>query len=468
MKRSERKGNDMPIWKRLLLLPPVILGFAVVYWATSNRSQPVIAEITERQIPVAVIEVQPQSFVPSVTSFGTVQPSHSWDAVAQVRGRVDYLHPNFMRGGVIRAGEDVVRIAADEYALAVAQAEANILSVAAQIEELDASAKATEASLAIEKQALALSQSELTRQQELADRGTVSSVAVEAQERAVLGQQASVQSLQNQLDLVPSQKGALEQSLDVSRASLNQAKLEFERTRIKAPFDGRVAAADVDVSEFVSSGARMGTLDSLSAAEIEAQVAPQQMAQMSRLLGLQTGTSSISVTSVLSDLLQARVRIAADGSNLEWPATVDRITDGVDPQTRAIGVFVTVADPYAAAQLGTRPPLIKGMFVEVEISGSAVDGVMVLPRSAITQGRVMVVGPDTRLGFAEVQVLFTADAFAVITPGSLAPGTQVIVSDPSPAIPGMALMPRADTATEARLAAALAAQSAAVAAGGTE
>lgn len=458
----------MPIWKRLLLLPPVILGLALVYWAASNRSQPELAEITERQTPVAFIEVRPQSFVPRVTSFGTVQPAQIWDAVAQVRGQVAYLHPNFVRGGVIRAGEDVVRIASEEYALAVAQAEANILSAAAQIEELDASAAATEASLAIEQQAFALSQGELARQQALAESGTVSSAVVEAQQRSLLAQQASVQSLQNQLDLVPSQRRALEQSLAVSEAALNQAKLDLARTRIKAPFDGRVAAADVDVSEFVSAGARMGSLDSLAAAEIEAQVAPGQMAQMSRLVGREAGTEPGGLNNQLREMLQARVRLAADGATPEWPATVDRITDGIDPQTRAIGVFVTVADPYGTAQRGARPPLIKGMFVEVEILGPAVDGIMVLPRSAIDQGQVMIVDPDARLGFEDVDVLFTTDDIAVIANESLASGARVIVSDPSPALPGMALIPRRDAEVEARLAAAVAAQSAPTISGGSE
>ncbi|MEO1362851.1 MAG: HlyD family efflux transporter periplasmic adaptor subunit [Pseudomonadota bacterium] len=458
----------MPIWKRWAVLPPVIVGLGVIYWATLNRSQPALAEITERQTPVAFIEVHPQRFVPSVTSFGTVKPAQSWDAVAQVPGRIDHLHPNFMRGGVIQAGEDVVRIAADEYELAVAQAEANILSAAAQIEELDASARATEASLAIEQQALALSRRELARQEELAERGTVSNTVVEAQERSVLAQQASVQSLQNQLDLVPSQRGALEQSLAVSRASLDQAQLELGRTRIKAPFDGRVSAADADISEFVGAGTRMGTLDSVAAAEIEAQVAPRQLAQMSRLIFPQSEADTIGVATRLGDILDARVRLMVDGVQPEWQATVDRITDGVDPDTRAIGVFVTVADPYAAAQPGARPPLIKGMFVDVEILGPAVDGVMALPRSAVDQGQVRVVNPDARLGFEDVEVIFTTDDLAIIAAGSLEPGTRVIVSDPSPAIPGMALMPRQDEDMQAYLTAAGAPLSASETSGGTE
>ena len=443
----------MFIWKRLLVVPPVLAGLALVYWTASQRTAPELAEITERRTPVAFIEIQPQRFVPSVRSFGTVEPAKSWDAVAQVRGRIEYLHPNFERGGVIREGEDVVRIVADEYELAVAQAEANIQSSLAQIEELNANAAATEASLAIEKQALALAESELARQQELSGRGTVSNAVVETQERAVLAERAAVQSLQNQLDLMPSQKSALEQSLAVSRAALDQANLDLARTRVTAPFDGRVSSADVDVTEYVSSGARMGTLDSVASVEIEAQVAPQSMAQISRLIGLDPDSETTSPTNIDRDAFTARVRLGIDGFNPEWPAKVDRITDGVDPQTRAIGVVVTVADPLEVARLGSRPPLIKGMFVEVDLSGPAVEGVAVLPRSAIEQGRVMVAQPDDRLAFLEVDVLFSADGIAVLAPGALEPGTRVIVSDPSPAIAGMALSPRHDIETGSRLAA---------------
>ena len=81
----KRRELAMIIWKRLLVVPPVLAGLALVYWTASQRTAPELAEITERRTPVAFIEVQPQRFVPSVRSFGTVQPAKSWDAVAQVR-----------------------------------------------------------------------------------------------------------------------------------------------------------------------------------------------------------------------------------------------------------------------------------------------------------------------------------------------------------------------------------------------
>lgn len=445
----------MTLWSRLLIVPPVLLGLGFVYWALSNPSEPELVAPAERAVPVAYIEATAQGYVPRVSGFGTVRPTQVWDAVAQVRGRIVALHPNFVRGGVIRAGEVVVEIAAEDYRLAVAQAEANILSAEAQIEELEASADATRASLEIEMRALTLAERELDRQRQLAARGQVSEAAVEAQERSVLGQEAAVQSLENQLQLVPAQRSALEQSLAVSEVALEQAELDLERTALRAPFDGRVAAADVSAGEFVSAGSRLGSLDGVAQVEVTAQMAPLQMAHFARLVGLDGAAEGGSLSALTARGLSAELRVGHEDLGAVWPAEVARISDGVDLATRAIGVIVTVDGPYARARAGTHPPLIKDMFVEVDLIGPVIEDMILVPRAVIDdRSRLMAVGPDSRLEFLEVPVLYTDGDLAVISAEALAPGTQVLISAPSPALPGLLLAPEPDTVTEARLSAA--------------
>lgn len=439
------------LWTRLLWLPPVIAGFAVIYWATANRSQPEIRDIAERAVPVAYMVAETRSFVPRVTGFGIVEPGRSWNAVAQVQGRIVELHPEFVRGGTILAGQEIARIDPEAYELAVAQAEANVRSGAAQIAELEANAEATRALLAIEREALELAERELNRQRQLAERGQLAASAVETQQRSVLSQRSAVQSLENQLQLVPAQRDALQEALAVSEASLDQARLDLDRTRVVAPFDGRVATADADIGEFVSPGGRLGTLDGIATAEIDAQVNPQDMAQLSRLIVADRG-NPFTPSNLAGERLSAKVRLNVAGFEPEWPARVERITDGVDPQTRAIGVIVSVDNPYALARVGERPPLIKGMFVEVELEGPVVEDVFVLPRRVIEAGRIMVVDGAGRLAFADVEIAFARDDIAVVFADALAEGTRIIVSALSPAIPGMLLAPERDSATEARLA----------------
>lgn len=88
----------------------------------------------------------------------------------------------------------------------------------------------------------------------------------------------------------------------------------------------------------------------------------------------------------------------------------------------------------------------------VVLEWPVVEGVSVLPRPAIEGGRIEVVDEAGPLAFREVEIAFAQEQGAIVRADNLAEATQVIVSAPSPAIPGMLLVPQRDTGTEARLA----------------
>jgi hypothetical protein len=80
--------------------------------------------------------------------------------------------------------------------------------------------------------------------------------------------------------------------------------------------------------------------------------------------------------------------------------------------------------------------------------------VVLLPRAAIRDGKVLIAGPDDRLTTAEVTVAYTYGDFAVLEggpDGALEPGTRVVVSDLSPAVGGMLLIPLPDEQVAAQL-----------------
>ena len=129
---------------------------------------------------------------------------------------------------------------------------------------------------------------------------------------------------------------------------------------------------------------------------------------------------------------------------------VVRISDTVDPKTRTIGAIVAIDNPYKQAVPGVRPPLIKGMFVEVEIRARALQSEIVIPRSSLRSHQVMVITKDNRLGFRKVHTKLIQGDFVVIASG-LQVGEKIIVSDLSPAVEGMLLRPQNDAAVLARL-----------------
>ena len=129
------------------------------------------------------------------------------------------------------------------------------------------------------------------------------------------------------------------------------------------------------------------------------------------------------------------------------------MADTIDPETRTVGVIVAVDRPYGQAVPGVRPPLTKNMFVEVEITGRPKPDRLIVPRSALHNGRLYLVGDDDRLVIRPTTVAFVQAGFAVIAEG-LADGERVVISDIVPAIEGMRLAPVADEAVAAALTAA--------------
>ena len=119
------------------------------------------------------------------------------------------------------------------------------------------------------------------------------------------------------------------------------------------------------------------------------------------------------------------------------------MSDTVDPRTRTVGVIVAVDDPYRRVVPGERPPLVKNMYVEVEIRGRARPGAVVVPRGALYGREVRIAGADDRLRVREVEVDFVQTNFVVVASGVEA-GERVVVSDLPFAADGMRLAPVED------------------------
>ena len=106
--------------------------------------------------------------------------------------------------------------------------------------------------------------------------------------------------------------------------------------------------------------------------------------------------------------------------------------------------------PAAIAEPGKRPPLFRNTFVEVQLVSEPMDEQIVVPVSALHQGRIYVVSDDNRLEVRQVEVNFTQGSFAVLQRG-IKPGERIVISDLSSAVPGMLLDLQDDQKSKRRL-----------------
>ena len=444
----------------LLLLPPILAGAGLLAWAISAREAPAQRAAAEAARTVRVLTVAPAPFRPRVQGFGVVEPARSWTATAQVAGRVAALHPDFVRGGLMEAGQIVARIEDADYRIARAEAAARLAGVDARIAELDLARENARESLAIEEEALALSDRELARQRDLVERGTAPSATLEAQERQTLTQRARVQDLRNQIALHPDQRRALEQERAAAAAALERAELDLSRAVIRAPFAARVADVSVERDQFVGVGASLGRLDGTGAAEIDAQLPQARMRDFVRLVFGEAEAAAAADPAgapapPMRSTLSAEIRLRVGEDVVTWPAIVSRPSAALDPASRAFGAILTVEEPFRGDPGTGRPPLFTGLFVEAEISGTVVEDALAAPLTAIRGGAVWVADAEDRLRRRPVTVAMAADGAALVVEG-LAPGDRVVLTDLPAAVEGMLLSPVEDAAAAARLRAAAA------------
>ncbi len=433
--------------RKWLFIPVLALGVVILALLISNRAKPERFVVQEVSYPVRVIEVPGVDLTPRYLGTGTVSPGQVWNGVVQVRGRVMMVHPKLKKGAIIGAGEILVEIETSDYELAIARSEASIEATRAQLAELSARERNTLASLKIEEHALRIANEELERRRKLLAKGSISRTDFDKEERNALVQEQSVQVQQSSLQLFPAERQRLAAELSSLEAQLASARLDLERTSLRMPFTGRVAEANVERLQYLREGEVIMVADGLEKAEISVQVPMQNMA------GLLHSETVLSVTGTaasgsLGDLLGlgARVFLKNSAMTVEWPARVARISDTMDPETRTIGVIVEVDKPYEGVQPGVRPPLAKGFFVSVELSGRVRADSLVIPRNALHGDQVYLVSEDSRLQLRTVKTGLTGADFVMIKHG-ISASERLVVSDLQPAIQGLLLEPVDDPQT---------------------
>ncbi len=421
--------------KRWLLVVPILIGVFITAILVKTSKQPTQLDMQEISQSVRVINIPVVDLVPSAVGYGSTVPSVILDAVAEVDGKVIEMLPNLKKGSIVQAGSILLRIDPAEYELTIAEIETTIQSTKAQLDQNYVEEINTRASLEIENKSLESGKKELERLKNIVKKGAVSRSALDQQERTYLSQLQSVQSLKNALNLLPVERKLLQAQLAGEEAKLASGLLDLENTTVILPFDGRIAEVNIEVGQYVRVGDVMTIADGIHKAEVTAQIPISRVRPLVPI----SDTSKMEITDDLFEkVLGFKAKVRLQEIDVEWNARFVRMNDTIDPKSRTMGVIVEVDEPYENAIPGVRPPLVKGMFVEVEIQGKPIVNQVVIPRTALHEDKVYLVDSDNRLEIREVEVDVVDSEFVSIGSG-LEGGEKLIVSDLIPAIKGMLL-----------------------------
>ena len=215
-------------------------------------------------------------------------------------------------------------------------------------------------------------------------------------------------------------------------AALSEAELALERTKIRAPFTGRVKAKSVDVGAYITPGGMLGSIYSSDVVEVPLALTDADLAALDLGIGFEANASKPGPEVVLSAVVAGR--------SYDWKGRITRTDSRFDPDTRVLFAYAEVKDPYGAgASDGT--PLANGLYVSAEIDGRPIENAVTIPRTALRgKDKVYVVSDVDTLEIRQVGVASSDRTEAVITEGLQAGETVVTSPVKSPAT-GMKVQP---------------------------
>lgn len=393
--KTERVG-----WKKTLLACVVILllggaATTVIFFTepTAKRS----GATKETAMLVNVIEVESGNYRPTITAMGTVEPTRDIILQPRVGGEIVEKATAFTPGGFVEKGELLLQIDPSDYENALQQSRSDL--------------RQANADLTIE-----MGFQDVARRdyQLLNDAVTVENEA---------------------LVLRQPQLNAVQARVEAATAAVAQAEANLERTRLKAPFDARILARNVDLGSQVSPGDDLGRLVGLDQYWVVASVPLGKL----RWLAFADGTPDTG----------APVRIR---NRTAWPDSafrtgyLDKLVGTLESETRMAKVLVTVPDPLGLeSDSPEAPPLIIGAFVEARIEGRELTDVVRLDRDYVRQGDTVWVMEDGLLAVREVEILLRDAEYAYLTSG-LNAGDRVVTTNLATVVEGSAL--RLETAAE--------------------
>lgn len=330
----------------------------------------------ERIFAVNVILATEGPETPVLETFGEVQSRRTLELRTAVGGRVIELSDSFTEGGVVRAGEVLVRIDPSKPKAERDRAETAVLDAQAEVRDADRSVGLARDELAAAQDQTDLRERAFQRQQDLAARGVGTAAAVEVAELAAA--QARQVVLSRRIALAQAEARVDQAATSLARAeiALAQAELDLADTEITAGFDGTLSGVNLVEGRLVSANEKIAEL--VDPLELEAAFRVST-SQYTRLLD-STGA-----------LIPAEVTITIDGAGAELSAkgTISRDSAGAgDVQTGRL-IYATLG-----AALGFKP----GDFVNVSVRESPLDNILRLPASAYAaDGTVLVLDQEDRL-----------------------------------------------------------------------
>lgn len=383
------------IQKFLPTLTLIVLSFGLSsYWLTSKPR----AERSTPKVSAPLVEViNPEiiNFSTTIGAMGNVIAAQSVNLTPRISGMVTWISPNFIEGGILKAGEALVELDPTDYKLAIVQSQND---------------------LARARFNLKLEQG----QQVIVKR-----------EYQLLG--AELNGQEQELVLRKPHLNAAKAALAAAEANLKQAQLNLERTRPVAPFNAIITTRNANIGAWMSAfstGTPLAKLVGTDSFWINVSIPVDKLSWI-KIPGINSQTGS-----------SAKITYeAAWGKEVYRTGTVKRLQAELEPEGRMAKLIIEVDDPLCQKIENKQlPPLMLGTYVRVELDGITLENVIKLPETTLHDDQQLWLMTDKQaLDIRSVRPLWAEQGNVYLDRTQLPENAKIITSGLAAPVQGMGI-----------------------------
>lgn len=317
------------------LIPALILviGFFAWKWLGIPVEVPKPQHHAPQKLKTEKTVLNPTDYRVNIETQGTVRTQQETTLTPLVSGTVVKIHPGFEDGAFFKKGDVLLELDPADLKTAVFAAESRLARAEAAM---------------IQEQA-------------------------RAKQARLNWQDIGYEEEPSPLVLRVPQLREAEANVSTAQADLDQAQRNLERSKVKAPFDGRVDKRLVGLGQAVGATTPLGEVFGTSTAEIRLPLAPAQLRFIE--LPFQEGDAPVEV--ILTDALRGPSQPAEH----QWTAKIVRTEGTLDPNSRELFAIARIDDPFSLKS--KLPQLRIGQPLRASIDGITLEDVFVIPRTAM-------------------------------------------------------------------------------------
>lgn len=316
--------------------------------------------------------LEPQDYTVRLRSQGEVRTHNATTLTAQVNGRISVISNRFQDGAFFSKGDILLEIDPADYHTELAAAQAQLARAEANFAQEQARAK-----------------------------------------QALLNwKDAGFSGEPSDLVLRKPQLREAKASVTSARSALERAERNLERTKVRAPYDGRVRKRSVGLGQQVGASTPLGEVFSTDFAEVRLPLTTRDLEYYTppQKPGETGKENNVTFTSILS------------GDGREWHGTVLRAEGELDEESRQLFVIARIDDPFALKSEGQ--PLYIGQPVRATIPAKKLKDVVVIPREHMSGLNEVLLVRDGKLRRVGIVPLWSGPG-AVVTRDGIKPGDQL-------------------------------------------